>query len=167
MIRLDRFKTEWEDQLRDDLSDWIVNEIRVNNPAPTRLGYVETSGRAEEAVRELAKKSAKESIRTEIKKPAEKLKINTATKPAEKAVKAEDAKPLANKADETGYTEKKMTKEELDNAAKTFAEEFKKKYIGKGKAVSMSDVMKIAAVAFKTGFMFSEAKKKNSSYFDI
>ena len=74
---------------------------------------------------------------------------------------------MANKADETGYTEKKMTKEELDNAAKTFAEEFKKKYIGKGKAVSMSDVMKIAAVAFKTGFMFSEAKKKNSSYFDI
>ena len=69
MIRLDRFKTEWEDQLRDELSDWVVNEIRVNNPAPTRLGYVETSGRAEEAVRELAKKSAKESIRTEIKKP--------------------------------------------------------------------------------------------------
>lgn len=106
-------------------------------------------------------------VYSSLKKPTEKLKINTATKPAEKAVKAEDVKPLANKADETGYTEKKMTKEELDNAAKTFAEEFKKKYIGKGKAVAMSDVMKIAAVAFKTGFMFSEAKKKNSSYFDI
>ena len=57
--------------------------------------------------------------------------------------------------EQVDYVVEKISEDELDKASKMFVTELKRRFIGSGKVVTIADAMKIAAMAFKTGYKYS------------
>lgn len=133
------FTSHWHGDMVDDLSDFATREILRESQVP-KAALIKTK---------TVKSNPRPSPKPVVEKPVPKPVVE---KPAPKPA------PPAPPAEETGYVEKKITEKELDDAAKIFTEDFKKRFVGAGKAVSIDDAMKIATVAFKVGFKYADGK---------
>ena len=60
--------------------------------------------------------------------------------------------------EQVDYVVEKISEEDLDKASVVFAEEFRKRFIGNGKAVSLDNAMKIAKASFKMGYKYATIK---------